>query len=84
MSSTVENSTYVLWLEQQRVIIAYNTLITVLPFGFITNIISIFVFLRKKFKLETMGFYNIIISIINYLTIIFACLDLFIKEITND
>lgn len=84
MASTIEDLASNIWLDQLREKIAYISLMVVLPFGFITNIISIFVFLRKKFMLETMGFYNIINSIINCVTIIFVVLDFFIKNITND
>jgi len=44
--------------------------VIVLPIGFILNVLSIMIFMRKSFDNSTMGFYNIIIAIDNNIVII--------------
>ena len=58
--------------------------LTLLPFGFISNLFSIVIFRRKRFKKGTMGFYFTIVSIINTIGIAIVFLVYYTKSLHKD
>ena len=65
MSSLTDDELYVAYFDTLRDNLAYYSMLTVLPAGFILNIITSLIFSRKKFSTTTMGFYYIIIALVN-------------------
>ena len=75
MPNLTQDQIFLLNLNISRVELLYYTCITVIPCGIALNIISSIVFMRKKFSKKTMGFYNIVISIVNIIFAVFAALN---------
>ena len=57
--------------------ITYYTCLTIVNLGFITNILNIVICSRKRMHVNTMGFYNILMSIFNILSFVCAYLLFF-------
>ena len=58
--------------------------LTVIPIGLVLNFISILVFARKEFKKTTIGFYNIIICLVNISSLIFLFIINYGESIGKD
>lgn len=61
----------------------YGTML-VFPIGFVLNIFSIIIFMRKRFSVSTMGFYNIFTAITNNMIIAFNFFIYFTQGLDND
>ena len=70
----MSNSTYLADLANK---FDYYFVITLVPFGILTNSLSIIIFLRKSLNTTNMGFFNLLISTSNLITLTFY---LFVME----
>ena len=84
MANLTQDQTYLLTLNDTKAKLIYYGCITVIPVGIALNILSSIVFMRKKFSKMTMGFYNIVISIVNIIFSIFGVLVFFGQSIGKD
>lgn len=84
MSNLNEDLKFTAFLKNTEDTLFYIGSITLLPFGLISNSVSIIIFARKRFKSDTMGFYNIIISTINLILIFIGFIIYFTQSIGRD
>ena len=75
---------YINWANNLNRKIAFYGRLTLLPIGLVFNILSIIVFQKRKFKNDTMGFYNIMTSVINVVLILMSFVIFFSQLITDD
>jgi len=75
MSNLTQNQIFLLTLNDVRTKLTYYGCVIVIPIGIALNIVSSIVFLRKKFSKQTMGFYNIAISIVSIIFAVFGMLN---------
>lgn len=84
MSNQTQDQIFLLYLNDVRTKLIYYECITVIPVGIALNILSSIVFMRKKFSKITMGYYNIVISMVNILSSIFGTLNYIGQAIGKD
>ena len=65
MSSLTDEEQYVAYFNTLKVKVSFYSILAILPAGFILNIMTSLIFLRKKFSTTTMGFYYTIIALVN-------------------
>ena len=72
------------WVTSLNSNFMYYFNLTVIPIGLVLNLISILVFARKEFKKTTIGFYNIIICLVNIFSLIFLFIINYQETIGKD
>ena len=75
--SLAEESVFILNLNKISNDIVYYTCITIVNIGFASNILNILICSRKSMQTNTMGYYNILMSIFNILSFVSAYLLFF-------
>ena len=84
MSNLTQDQIFLLTLNDTRTKLLYYSCLTIIPAGITLNIISSLIFTRKRFKKNTMGFYNIAISMFNNILAIFGMVTYFSQAIGKD
>ena len=81
--SISEDQSFILTLNGISNKISYYTCMTVVNIGFVSNFLNILICSRKSLQKNTMGLYNIIISIFNILSFMSAYLQFFTVSVGN-
>ena len=84
MSTLTDDQKFTIYMNDIRIKLLYYSNLTILPVGIILNTVSSFIFLRKKFSNTTMGFYNIIMALVNNALIILGMIAYFSQALGND
>ena len=82
--SIEEDSKFILYIIDINEKTSFYFSILALPIGFIFNLISILVFMRKQISKYNVGFYNICIALNNNIAIIIVFLIFFTQSKKND
>ena len=84
MTESINDIEFTNWITNLKINLLYYGSLTLIPFGFVSNLLIAAIFSRKKFHSHTMGFYHILTAGFNSLTMLLYFAIYFSQAIGQD